>query len=148
MHLKNLNTSTNTVNMYKCDNCDYKSARMWCINRHSLNRHGTNHIKEQSNQIQSGFGSVVNSTTHIPIEKHNEVVGIAHGWKQQCAVKDNAIRVRDTFLTGNNSKLQDEITKNKILIEQNRNIIEINNELVLEKENLMGDNIHNMINLA
>ena len=67
--------------MYKCDNCDYKSARMWCINRHSLNRHGTNHIKEQSNQIQSGFGSVVNSTTHIPIEKHNEALDLIHELK-------------------------------------------------------------------
>merc|ERR1711888_144660 len=98
-------------------------------------------IKEQSTQI--GLGSVVNSTTHIPIEKYNEdcnkAVRIAHGWKQQCAVKDNAIRVRDNFLTANNSKLQDEITKNRILIEQNRNIIEINNELVLAKENLFSD---------
>ena len=98
-------------------------------------------IKEQSTQI--GLGSVVNSTTHIPIEKYNEdcnkVIRIAHGWKQQCAVKDNAIRVRDNFLTGNNSKLQDEITKNKILIEQNRNIMEENNELVLEKENLIEE---------
>ena len=73
-------------------------------------------------------------------QKYNEDCNkIAHGWKQQCAVKDNAIRVRDNFLTANNSKLQDEITKNRILIEQNRNIIEINNELVLEKENLISD---------
>merc|ERR1712055_428825 len=70
---------------------------------------------------------------------YNKVVGIAHCWKQQCEVKDNAIRVRDNFLTANNSKLQDEITKNIILIEQNRSIIEINNELVLEKENLISD---------
>ena len=98
-------------------------------------------IKEQSTQI--GLGSVVNSTTHIPIEKYNEdcnkVIRIAHGWKQQCAVKDNAIRVRDNFLTGNNSKLQDEFTKNRILIEQNRNIMEVNNQLVLEKEKLISD---------
>ena len=67
--------------MYKCDNCDYKSARMWCINRHSLNRHGTNHIKEQSTQIQAGFGSVVTSTTHIPIEKHNEALDLIHKLK-------------------------------------------------------------------
>ena len=84
-------------------------------------------IKEQSTQI--GLGSVVNSTTHIPIEKYNEdcnkVVGIANGWKKQCEA--------------NNSKLQDEFTKNKILIEQNRNIMEINNQLVLEKENLVSD---------
>ena len=67
--------------MYKCDNCDYKSARMWCINRHSLNRHGTNHIKEQSTQIQYGLGSVVNSTTHIPIEKYKEVCDATNQWK-------------------------------------------------------------------
>ena len=28
--------------MYKCDHCDYKSIRMWCINRHTENKHGTN----------------------------------------------------------------------------------------------------------
>ena len=54
---------------------------MWCINRHSLNRHRTNHIKEQSTQIQNGLGSVVNSTTHIPIEKYKEVCNATDQWK-------------------------------------------------------------------
>ena len=44
------------------------------------------------------------------------MVGIAQGWKTQCEVKDNALRARDVFLTANNSKLQDEFVKNKILI--------------------------------
>ena len=94
----------------------------------------TSYLKEQSTQIQSGSGSVVTSTTHIPIEKYNQnenynedynkVVGIAHRWKKECEVKDNVIRARDVFLTANNSRLQDEYVKNKILIEQNQNIME------------------------
>ena len=48
-------------------------------------------IKEQSTQI--GLGSVVNSTTHIPIEKHNEVVGIAHGWKKECEKMQEAYQL-------------------------------------------------------
>ena len=52
------------------------------------------------------------------------MVGIAHGWKKECEVKDNAIRARDVFNTANNSKLQDEYVKNKILFEQNQNIME------------------------
>ena len=47
----------------------------------------------QPTQIQSGFGSVVNSTTHIPIEKHNEVVGIAHGWKKECEKMQEAYQL-------------------------------------------------------
>merc|ERR1712002_969502 len=42
-------------------------------------------------------------------------------------------------LTANNSKLQDEYVKNKILIEQNQNIMEKNNQLELEKESLVED---------
>ena len=105
--------------------------------------HGSN-IQKNLNQASSNIQNQHNTqygngeNTHHNGD-YNKVVEIAHGWKQQCQVKDNAIRVRDTFLTANNSKLQDEITKNKILIEQNRNIIEINNELVLEKENLISD---------
>ena len=33
------------------------------------------------NSIQSGFGSVVNSTTHIPIETHNEALDLIHKLK-------------------------------------------------------------------
>ena len=27
--------------MYQCNNCDYKSRSTWCINRHSLKKHGS-----------------------------------------------------------------------------------------------------------
>merc|ERR1712002_254269 len=125
------------------------------------------------NQTQSGFGSVVTSPTTmyvgdndppttinahsntVPIEDYNNVVGIAHGWKKECEIKDNGIHARNEFLTANNRKLQDQYDKNKILNEQNQNIMEKNNQLELEKESLiedgnnkvsaMGQNIGNLI---
>ena len=27
--------------MYQCADCDYRSARIWCINRHRTNKHGS-----------------------------------------------------------------------------------------------------------
>ena len=27
--------------MHQCDDCGYKSARIWCINRHRTNKHGS-----------------------------------------------------------------------------------------------------------
>ena len=33
--------------MHQCDHCDYKSARIWCINRHIKTKHG---------EIQKGSG--------------------------------------------------------------------------------------------
>merc|ERR1712208_125715 len=72
-------------------------------------------------------------------EDYNNMVGIANEWKKECEIKDNAIRTRDVFLTANNSSLQDEYVKNKILIEQNQNIMEKNNQLELEKDFLVED---------
>merc|ERR1712208_102912 len=77
-------------------------------------------------------------------EDYNNVVGIANEWKKECEIKDNAIRTRDVFLTANNSKLQDEYVKNKILIEQNQNIMEKINQLEWEKESLVEDG-NNMV---
>ena len=147
---------------YDCNHCEYSTTRKFNFERHEKSHtqskpeigtheigynitqesikhtypnedYNVNNIQNQHN-IQYGNGQ----NTHHNGD-YNKVVGIAQELKQQCQVKDNAIRVRDTFLTANNSKLQDEITKNKILIEQNRNIMEENNELVLEKENLISD---------
>merc|ERR1712082_71995 len=109
------------------------------------------------NQTQSGFGSVVTSPTTmyvgdndppttinahsntVPIEDYNNVLGIAHEWKKECDIKDNGIHARNKFLSANNCKLQDEFVKNKILNEQNQNIMEKNNQLELEKEALIED---------
>merc|ERR1711984_18823 len=129
--------------IHYCNVCDYKTNRKYDKDKHVTRMHGSN-IQKNLNQASSNIQNQHNTqygngqNTHHNGD-YNKVVGIVEQLKQQCQVKDNAIRVRDTFLTANNNKLQVEITKNKILIEQNRNIIEINNELVLEKENLISD---------
>ena len=78
--------------LHQCTQCDYSSKVKCNVLRHMRSMHeiGLNktqesiqylyptEIKEQSTQIQSGLGSVVTLTTHIPIEKYNKVVGIAH----------------------------------------------------------------------
>merc|ERR1712208_272843 len=89
------------------------------------------------NQHNSQYGNEEN--THIPIEKYNKVVEIAQEWKKECEIKDNGIHAHNEFLTANNSKLQDQYVKNKILIEQNQNIMEKNNQLELEKISLVED---------
>merc|ERR1712082_60536 len=99
------------------------------------------------NQTQSGFGSVVTSPTTmyvgdndppttinahsntVPIEDYNNVVGIAHGWKKECEIKDNGIHARNEFLTANNHKLQVEHMRNKMLDVENERLQEENKKL-------------------
>ena len=64
--------------MHQCGYCTFKSNRKYNLKIHEQRIHA----------VQSGFGSVLNSTTHIPIETHNEViedyrevVGITNQWK-------------------------------------------------------------------
>ena len=134
---------TRTRTIHYCNVCDYKTNRKYDRDKHVTRKHGFSveqNVSQTSSNIQNYHNSQYGTgqNTHYNGD-YNKVVGIANGWKQQCEVKDNAICVRDNFLTANNSKLQDEITKKRILIEQNRNIIEINNQLVLERENLVSD---------
>ena len=44
--------------MYQCDHCNYKSERIWCINRNTKAKHGT---------IQTGSGVL---TREQPITQH------------------------------------------------------------------------------
>ena len=41
---------TDGTKMYECNHCNYKSTRMWCINRHALNKHGKNNNGVESNR--------------------------------------------------------------------------------------------------
>ena len=66
---------------HKCTLCDFRTHKKYNLNVHLRGIHGIPYIKEQSTQIQSGFGSVVTSTTHIPIEKHNEALDLIHKLK-------------------------------------------------------------------
>ena len=127
--------------LHQCTQCDYNSKVKCNVLRHMRSQHkiyfnknipvkntqiiqeaiqidGAPH-RESLHNIQSGAGSVVTSTTHIPIEKYNEVVECAHLWKNNCEkleednyAKDQAVKIRDVHLENQNIKLQDEIIKN------------------------------------
>ena len=66
---------------HKCTLCDFRTHKKYNLNVHLRGIHGIPYIKEQSTQIQSGFGSVVTSVTHIPIEQHNEALDLIHKLK-------------------------------------------------------------------
>ena len=57
--------------MHQCGYCTFKSTRKYNLKIHEQRIHA----------VQSGFGSVVNSTTHIPIETHNEALDLIHKLK-------------------------------------------------------------------
>ena len=57
--------------MHQCGYCTFKSNRKYNLKIHEQRIHA----------VQSGFGSVVNSTTHIPIEKYKEVCNATNQWK-------------------------------------------------------------------
>ena len=57
--------------MHQCGYCTFKSNRKYNLKIHEQRIHA----------IQSGFGSVVNSTTHIPIEKYNDALDLIHKLK-------------------------------------------------------------------
>ena len=102
--------------IHYCNVCDYKTNRKYDKEKHVTRMHDSNvqqNVNQASYNIQNQHNSQYGTgqNTHYSGD-YNKVVGIANGWKQQCEVKDNAIRVRDAFLTGNNSKLEDKITKN------------------------------------
>ena len=61
--------------------CDFRTHKKYNLNVHLKGIHGISNIKEQSTQIQNGLGYVVNSTTHIPIEKYKEVCNATDQWK-------------------------------------------------------------------
>ena len=50
--------------MYKCDHCDYKSERIWCINRHVKSKHA---------QSQTGSGAVQSVQPHSQNEMHSNL---------------------------------------------------------------------------
>ena len=57
--------------MHQCGYCTFKSNRKYNLKIHEQRIHA----------IQSGFGSVVTSVTHIPIELHNEALDLIHKLK-------------------------------------------------------------------
>ena len=49
--------------MYKCDHCDYKSEKIWCINRHVKNKHASS---------KTGAGAAVPMEQTVPHNSQNK----------------------------------------------------------------------------
>ena len=71
--------------MHQCGYCTFKSNRKYNLKIHEQRIHA----------VQYGFGSVVNSTTHIPIETHNEALDLIHKlkalWRNSKQEKENSM---------------------------------------------------------
>ena len=70
--------------MHQCNHCDYKSYRIWCINRHTKAKHGA---------IQKGSGVLTREqpitqdqtsrqTQNVPIEYIEYTKGIIRQWQE------------------------------------------------------------------
>ena len=121
---------TRTRTIHYCNVCDYKTNRKYDKDKHLTRMHGSN-VQQNVNQAYSNIQNKHNyhdetEQNENNNEDYNKVVGIAQGWKNECEVKDNAIRVRDVHLQNQNIKLQQEYAKNQ-------NIVDKNKQLNLEK---------------
>ena len=123
--------------MYKCDNCDYKSARIWCINRHSLNRHGSN----QSTQHGLATESKPSTTPNNDLIK---AVDSANSWKNACenlqrekCAHESWIKQQDAEILNLRNKLQEFCNANKNWEEAYR--------LLQENSREDGENSHAII---
>ena len=103
--------------MYKCDHCEYKSTSMWCINRHGLNRHGTN-LKQQS--TQHGVAAECTSNTLTPNNDLIKDVDSAHNWKNACekvqhekCADESWIKEQDAEILNLENQLQEVCNANK-----------------------------------
>ena len=154
--------------MHQCTQCDYNSKVKCNVLRHMRSQHqiyfnknkpvkntqiiqeaiqidGAPH-RESLHNIQSGAGSVVTSTTHIPIEKYNEVVECAHSWKNNCEkleedkyVKEQTVKIRDGQLQNQNIKLQEVFVKNNNLQGAYHNALKQIQDLELSNEEICNE---------
>ena len=99
--------------MYKCDYCDYKSTRMWCINRHTSNRHGTN---QQTQHVVAAEGA----SSTLPNNDLIKAVDSAHSWKNVCenlqqekCADESWIKQQDVEILNLRNKLQELCNANK-----------------------------------
>lgn len=150
--------------MHQCTQCDYNS-KVKCnmrsqhkiyfnqnipvkntqIIQEAIQIEGAPH-RECLHNIQSGAGSLVTSTTHIPNEKYNEVVECAHSWKNNCEkleedkyVKEQTVKNRDVKLQNQNIKLQEDFVKNNNFQRDNHNALKQIQDLELLNEEICNE---------
>ena len=139
---------------YDCKQCEYSTTRKFNLERHenvhknvSVGYHtptvtNTLHLGEDGARalnIQHGSGVVREQGN----QAFNEVVDIAHRWKNACEklqekqlVKDNAINIRDVHLQNQNIKLQEEFVKNNNLHGEYHNALQKIQDLELLNEEI------------
>ena len=128
---------TRTRTIHYCDVCGYKTNRKYDRDKHVTRMHGSNRIPVIENKIIPEAIQIDHVPHHEPLpsvqhgcgvvreqdnQAYNDVVEIAHSWKNVCKkiqeeklVKDNAIKIRDELLFNQNNKIQEEFNKNKNL---------------------------------
>ena len=163
---------TRTRSIHYCNVCDYKTDRKYDRDKHVTRMHGSN-VQENVSQASSNIQNYRNShygteqNTHVPTENFgralniqhgtgvvreqgnqafNEVVDIAHRWKNACEklqekqlVKDNAINIRDVHLQNQNIKLQEEFVKNNNLHGEYHNALQKIQDLELLNEEICNE---------
>ena len=95
---------------------------MWCINRHTLNRHGTN-IKQQSTQD----GVAAECTSTLPNKDFIKAVDSTHSWKNVCenpqeekCADESWIKQQDVEILNLKNQLQEIYNANKNWVEAYR----------------------------
>ena len=75
--------------MHQCDHCDYKSARIWCINRHIKTKHGE--IQKGSGVTKQLIPRTSTQAQNVPI--HPDTNKIIRQWQE--AYKNMETRNKD-----------------------------------------------------
>ena len=142
--------------MYKCDHCDYKSTRMWCVNRHSLNRHGTNQSTPHGVAVEG-------TSSTIPNKDFIKAVESAHSWKnasenlqQEKCADESRIKEQEAEILNLRNKLQEFCNANKnwaeaycLLQEHRREDGENSNAIITYLQNVLNaNNIRYNLDLA
>ena len=69
--------------MYQCDHCNYKSERIWCINRHTKAKHGAiqigSGILTREQPITQHVQQTSRQTQDVPNQYIEDVKGMARG---------------------------------------------------------------------
>ena len=72
--------------MYQCDHCNYKSERIWCINRHTKAKHETiqtgTGILTREQPITQHVQQTSRQTQNVPIQYIEDAKGIIRQWQE------------------------------------------------------------------
>ena len=72
--------------MHQCNHCDYKSDRIWCINRHTKAKHGAiqkgSGVLTREQPITEHVQQTSRQTQNVPIQYIEYTKGIIRQWQE------------------------------------------------------------------